>query len=90
MELSTKRLTPPPLGKKKPKKAKKDLLAIKQILCDGSSDTCQMASLERFKGLTHRSDQDQSWEGSPHPKIEKKKCVLNDPKATSIVLIPCF
>ena len=42
----------------------------------GSSDTCQMASLESFKGLTHPSDQDPSWEGSPHPKIEKNKCVL--------------
>ena len=26
--------------------------------------------------MTHPSDQDQSWEGFPHPKIEKNKCVL--------------
>ena len=49
---------------------------MKQILWYGSYDTCQMASLESFKGLTHPSDQDLSWEGSPHPKIEKNKFVL--------------
>ena len=43
----------------------------------GSSDTCQMASLQSFKGLTHSSDQDPSWEMSPHPKFEEKKNVLN-------------
>ena len=37
----------------------------------GSSDTSQMASVESFKGLTHPSDQDPSWEGSPQPNIEK-------------------
>ena len=40
------------------------------------ADTCQMASLQSFEGLTHPSDQDPSWEGSPHPKIDKNKCVL--------------
>ena len=29
-----------------------------------------------FKCLTHPLDQDPSWEGFPHPKIEKNKCVL--------------
>ena len=37
----------------------------------GSSDTCQMASLESFKGLTHPLDQDPSWEGSPTQKLKK-------------------
>ena len=35
----------------------------------GSSDTCLMASLQSFKGLSHPSDQDPSWRGSPQPKI---------------------
>ena len=36
----------------------------------GSSDTCKS-----FKGLRHPSEQDQSWEGSLHPKFEEKKYV---------------
>ena len=32
--------------------------------------------LQSFKLLTHPSDQDPSWEGSPRPKIEKNRCVL--------------
>ena len=47
---------------------------MKWIMDDmGPLDNCQMASLQSFKGLTHPSDQDPSWEGSPHPKIEEKK-----------------
>ena len=38
---------------------------MKQILYDMG----QMASLQSFKGLTHPSDQDPSWEGSPHQTI---------------------
>ena len=45
-----------------------------------------MASLERYKALTHPSDQDPSWQGSPHPKIEKNKCVLK----WSLGKIQCF
>ena len=54
---------PPPLMEKKLKKAKNDLCTMKQILYDmgyGSSDTCQMTSLQRYKDLTHPSDQDPS------------------------------
>ena len=43
-------------------------------LC-GSSDTCQVASLGDFTGLSHPSDQDPSWRGPPPQKIEKSKCV---------------
>ena len=52
----------------------------------GSSDTYQMASLESLKGLTHPSDQDPSWEESPHPKIETNKCVSKWPQG----IIQCF
>ena len=45
-----------------------------------------MASLQSFKGLTHASDQDPNWEGSPHPKIEINKCVLK----WSIGKVQCF
>ena len=55
---------------------------MKQILYDMGP----LASLESFKGLTHPSDQDPSWEGSPHPKIEKNKCVLK----WSLGEIQCF
>ena len=42
-------------------------------VCYGSSDTCQMASPESFKGLiSHPSDQDPRWRGSPTKKFKKK------------------
>ena len=44
---------------------------MKQILYD--MGPCQMAYLESFKGLSHPLDQNPSWRGSPHPKIEEKK-----------------
>ena len=52
----------------------------------GPSDTCKMASLQSVIGMTHPSDQDPSWEGSPHKKLEKNKCVLK----WSIGKIQCF
>ena len=39
-----------------------------------------------FKGLSHPSDQDPSWRGSPHQKIEEKKSLLGK----SNVLSPIF
>ena len=45
---------------------------MKRILYDmGPQDTCQMASLESYKGLTHPSDQDPGWEGLNHQKVDK-------------------
>ena len=76
VEFSTKRL-PPPSGRKIKKNEKWSTHHEMNSLWYGSSDTCQMASLQSFKGLTHPSDQDPSWEGSPHPKIENNKCVIN-------------
>ena len=52
---------------------------MEQILFD-------IGPLEGFKGLTHPSDHDPIWEGSPQPKIEKNKCVLN----WSLGKIQCF
>ena len=47
---------------------------MKRILYGmGPLDTCWMASLESFNGLTDSSDQDPSIDGSPHPKIEKNE-----------------
>ena len=42
----------------------------------GSSDTCQMASLESSESLSNPSDQHLCWKGSPSQKL-KNKCVLN-------------
>ena len=70
MEFSTKRLG----GKEKKKWSTRNET---NSVWFGSSDPCQMASLENFKVLRHPLDQNPSWEGSPQPKIEKKKCVLN-------------
>ena len=38
-------------------------------------DTCQMASLESFKGLSHPSDQDPRWKKSKQvlPKMDRRK-----------------
>ena len=43
----------------------------------GSSDTCQMASPESFEVWATLRTKIQAEKGSPHPKIEKNKCVLN-------------
>ena len=43
---------------------------MKRILYDIGHLTLVLLS------LGHPSDQDLSWKGSPHPKIEKNKCVL--------------
>ena len=37
----------------------------------GSSDTCLMASLESFKGLSQPLDQDPNWRGSHTQKLKK-------------------
>ena len=43
----------------------------------GASDTCQMASPERFEVWATLRTEIQAEKGQPHPKIEKNKCVLN-------------
>ena len=42
----------------------------------GSSDTCQMASSERFEVRATLRTEIQAEKGPPQPKIEKNKCVL--------------
>ena len=49
VEFSTKRLTLPPLVEKKNKENWSMLHETNSVWCE-SSDTCQMASLESFKG----------------------------------------
>ena len=52
---------PSPLSGKKIKNEKWSTRHETNSVWYGSSDTCQMASLQRFKGLTHLSDQYQSY-----------------------------
>ena len=42
----------------------------------GSSDTCQMTSLESFLSLSDLCDQDSIWGGSPTQKLKRKKVCL--------------
>ena len=43
----------------------------------GSSDTCQMASPERFEVWATLRTEIQAEKGPPHPKIEKNTSVFN-------------
>ena len=49
---------------------------MKQILYDMGLLILVRWLLQRVLSLSHPSDQDLSWKGSPHPKIEKNRCVL--------------